>query len=121
MVGTGVGGGTGAQECGCPSMGFPRVSSGWAAPSFPEAGPIDGRDFWLKGGLALCVIASLFSLFLQTASRGEGKLDHSLPDTQHKSSQCSMCVVCAGFAGDGRETKSEYNLKWKHTFYNFSF
>lgn len=91
MVGTGVGGGTGAQECGCPSMGFPRVSSGWAAPSFPEAGPIDGRDFWLKGGLALCVIAFLFSLFLQTASRGEGKLDHSLPDTQHKSSQCSMC------------------------------
>lgn len=46
----------------------------------------------------------------------------SLPDTHTEIIKVFQLYVChvQGFVGDGGR-QSEYNLKWKYTFYNFSF
>lgn len=81
------------------SVGFPCLYSCWPVFNFPEAVPMVGRHFWLKGVIIICIILPV-SLFLQTR-RGNGKtwlpqpLSRSQTHTQ-KSSKCSnsMCATC---------------------------
>lgn len=57
-----------------PSVGSPCLHTQFlSCPQFPWGGaPMDGRDFWLKGALMVCIMLSPVSLCLRTR-RGNGK------------------------------------------------